>query len=138
MIAFRFDRTRKGETMFVATEKGIWRSNDGGQTWLEKTRGLPWKEIQGFAGGSAAAGNLVMLYCPIRSKDENGVFQGGLYRSRDRGENWESAMGQGISTETKKADQWAFGSISPTARDRRQTAHRLCLQHQHRLQPAAQ
>ena len=112
VIAFHFDRTRQGQAMFAATDRGIWRSDDGGQTWTEKTQGLPWKEIQGFAGGSDAAGNLVMLYCSVRSKDENGVFRGGLYRSRDRGENWQSAMGQGLNTETKKADQWAYGSIS--------------------------
>ena len=81
--------------MFAATEQGIWRSDDGGQTWAEKTQGLPWKQIQGFAGGSDAAKKLVMLYCSIRSQDENGVFKGGIYRSRDRGETWESAMGRG-------------------------------------------
>ena len=38
--------------MFAATDKSIWGSDDWGQTWAEKTDGLPWKEIQGFAGGS--------------------------------------------------------------------------------------
>ena len=112
VIAFHFDRTRLGRTMFAATERGIWRSDDGGQTWAEKTRGLPWREIQGFAGSSDATKELVMLYCSIRSKDENGVFKGGLYRSRDRGETWESAMGRGLNTETKRADEWAYGPIS--------------------------
>ncbi len=56
VIAFHFDRTRQGRSMFAATDRGIWRSDDGGQTWAEKTQGLPWKEIQGFAGGSDAGG----------------------------------------------------------------------------------
>ena len=112
VIAFNFDRSGQGRAMFAATDRGIWRSDDGGQTWTEKTQGLPWKEIQGFAGGSDASGKLVMLYCSIRSKEQNGVFAGGLYRSRDRGETWESAMGQGLNTETKQADEWAYGSIS--------------------------
>lgn len=115
VIAFHFDRTRLGRTMFAATERGIWRSDDGGQTWAEKTRGLPWREIQGFAGSSDATKELVMLYCSIRSKDENGVFKGGLYRSRDRGETWESAMGRGLNTETKRAEEWSYGPISHTA-----------------------
>lgn len=111
VIAFHFDRTRQGGTVLVATHQGIWRSDDEGQTWTEKTHGLPWKDIQGFAGGSDAAQHLVMVYCSIRSKDENG-FKGGIYRSRNRGETWESAMGQGLNTETKQADQWAYGAIS--------------------------
>jgi hypothetical protein len=75
-------------------------------------QGLPWKEIQGFAGGSDQASGVTMLYCSIRSKEENGAFKGGIYRSRDRGETWVSAMGQGINTETKPGDQWAYGPIS--------------------------
>jgi photosystem II stability/assembly factor-like uncharacterized protein len=112
IIAFHFDRTRQGRTLFAATLQGVWRSDDEGRTWIEKTHGLPWKEIQGFAGASDATKNVVMLYCSIRSKDENGVFKGGVYRSRDRGETWESAMGQGLNLETKQADQWAYGPIS--------------------------
>jgi hypothetical protein len=43
--------------------------------------------------------------------DVNGVSRGGLYHSRDLGGTWESAMGHGLNTETKKADQRAYGSI---------------------------
>ena len=53
-----------------------------------------------------------MLYCTVRSKEENGAFKGGVYRSRDRGETWEPAMGQGLNTETRSADQYAYGPIS--------------------------
>jgi photosystem II stability/assembly factor-like uncharacterized protein len=112
VIGFHFDRTRKGRVMFAATDKGIWRSDDGGRSWAEKTNGLPWKGIQGFAGGSKPTENVIMLYCTVPSKNENGTFKGGIYRSLDRGDTWQQAMGQGINTETKKADQWAYGSIA--------------------------
>lgn len=112
VLGFHFDRTDQGQTMFAATEQGIWRSNDGGSSWTEITHGLPRKEIQGFAGGSNAEKNVVMLYCTVSSKKEDGRFAGGVYRSRDRGETWQPAMGQGINTETEKADQWAYGSIA--------------------------
>lgn len=112
VIGFHFDRTRAGRVMFAATDQGIWRSDDGGKTWMEKTNGLPWKEIQGFAGGSNLPENVVMLYCTVRSKDETGTFRGGVYRSRDRGQTWQPAMGKGINTETRKADQWAYDSIA--------------------------
>jgi len=112
VLGFHFDRTGDGRFMFAATDKGIWRSDDRGRTWAEKTDGLPWKEIQGFAGGSNSADNIIMLYCTVPSKEENGVLKGGIYRSRDRGQTWRRTMGRGINTETKKADQWAYGSIA--------------------------
>ncbi len=112
LIGFHFDRTNGCRVLFAATDQGIWRSDDGGATWAEKSGGLPWKEIQGFAGGSNASDNVIMLYCAVTSKDENGKFKGGIYRSRDRGETWQWAMGRGINTETQKADQWAYGPIS--------------------------
>lgn len=112
VLGFHFDRTRQGQTAFAATKRGIWRSDDGGLNWVEKSEGLPWKEVQGFAAGSEATNNLVLLYCSIQSREENGAFRGGVYRSRDRGESWESAMGRGLNTETVKADEWAYGSLS--------------------------
>jgi photosystem II stability/assembly factor-like uncharacterized protein len=112
VIAFHFDRTSQGRVMFAATEQGVWRSDDAGRTWAEKTDGLPWKQLQGFAGGSRAADHTVMLYCTVRSQNDHGVFRGGIYRSRDRGQSWQSAMGRGINTETQQADRWAYGSIA--------------------------
>jgi photosystem II stability/assembly factor-like uncharacterized protein len=112
VIGFHFDGTAGGRGMFAATDRGIWRSDDGGQTWAKKMQGLPGGEVQGFAGGSDAKANLVMLYCTLPSENRGGSFTGGIYRSRDRGETWQAAMGQGINTETEKADQWAYGSIA--------------------------
>jgi len=112
VIAFHFDRTGDNRIMFAATDKGIWRSDDGGRTWAQMTDGLPSKQIQGFAGGSNPASNIIMLYCTISSREQNGSFKGGVYCSRDRGLTWQWAMGNGINTETKKADQWAYGSIA--------------------------
>jgi len=77
VIGFHFDRTSKNRVMYAATDKGIWRSDDGGQNWMEKTDGLPWKQIQGFAGSSNSADNIIMLYCTVRSKEESGKFKGG-------------------------------------------------------------
>ncbi len=108
VIGLHFD----GRVMFAATDTGIWRSDDGGQTWGEKTDGLPWKEIQGFTGGSNLRTGDAVLYCTIVSKEENGVFKGGVYRSRDRGQSWQSAMGAGINTSIGKKDQWSYGSIA--------------------------
>jgi photosystem II stability/assembly factor-like uncharacterized protein len=112
VLGFHFDRATRGQGMVAATEKGIWRSDDGGRLWTEKMEGLPSKQVQGFAAGSRADDKLSVLYCSVPSQEENGVFKGGIYRSKDRGDTWEWAMGTGINTETKKADQWAYGSVA--------------------------
>ncbi len=112
VISFHFDQTRKGRTMFVATNQGIWRSDDGGHVWAVSNEGLPWTEIQGFAGGSNPGDDSVMLYCSVQSRIVDGAFQGGVYVSRDRGGSWQSAMGRGMNTDTSKADQWSYGDVS--------------------------
>lgn len=102
VIGFHF----RGRILFAATEKGVWRSDDEGRTWAEKVHGLPWKEIHGFAGGGDR------LYCTVTSKLENGVLQGGIYRSLEGGDSWQRAMGRGINVDTTQADQWSYGPIA--------------------------
>ena len=113
-IAFHIDRTSPIDrrTFFVATQQGIWRSNDGGLAWTEKTNGLPSKEIIHFSGGSDPKSGLIMLYCSVPGRAVNGKFEGGIYRSKDRGETWESAMGNGINKEISTADQWAQSPVA--------------------------
>lgn len=110
VLGFHFENS--GRVMFAATEAGIWRSDDGGRIWVDKTARLPAKPLQGFAAGSSPAGHLTMLYCAVPSRAANGVFQGGIYRSQDGGETWHWAMGAGINKETQKADEWAYGPVA--------------------------
>jgi photosystem II stability/assembly factor-like uncharacterized protein len=113
-VAFHFDQTSPAarRACFAATNLGIWRSDDGGATWSEKTTGLPWKGIRSFAGGSRSDGRRVVLYCVIPSRVEDGKFAGGVYKSADRGESWTSVMGGGINTEIAAADPWAQSPIA--------------------------
>jgi len=111
-LGFHFDRTARGRVVFAATDQGIWRSDDRGSSWRKTNRGLPGEKIQAFAGGSNATDNCIRLYCSLPSRIVNGRFQGGVYCSSDRGQTWAPSMGQGINTDTQKADQWAFDSIA--------------------------
>ncbi|MBI5723529.1 MAG: hypothetical protein HZA50_06190 [Planctomycetes bacterium] len=122
VIAFFFDRTSPVEKRIclAATEKGIWRSDDGGKTWASKCRGLPWREIRGFAGGArppaenaagADAKGLTILYCAIPCKVQEGKLAGGIFISKDCGETWTSGLGEGLNKETKAFDQWAMGDV---------------------------
>lgn len=113
VLGFHFDRTSPSaeRISFAATENGVWRSDDGGRTWRDVSAGLPWKDLRSFAGGSNGQSGKVILYCAIPSKDEGG-FQGGVYRSTDRGQTWVSAMGDGINKETTPTGEWADGPIA--------------------------
>jgi len=112
-LGFHFDRTSPADrpVCFAATENGIWRSDDGMSAWADASGGLPWKGLRAFAGGSSHRSGTVILYCAIPSRDRGG-FQGGIYRSSDRGKTWTSAMGDGINKETQPTGQWADGPIA--------------------------
>lgn len=111
-LGCHFDQTSPAgnRTIFVGTATGIWRSDDGGNSWQEKTEGIPWKRFHSFCGASNK--NTVMLYCSIESRIQDGKFTGGIYRSRDKGETWEWAIGKGINTETKQTGDYADGPIA--------------------------
>ncbi len=107
-----------GKTCFAATRKGIWRSDDGGATWAEKTGGLPSRDIQSFSGGTNAKAKTTLLYCTVPCTvggdgptGAGGALAGGIFRSSNGGDSWESAMGDGLNKETKPFDQWAAAKV---------------------------
>ncbi len=63
---------------------GIYRSDDGGQTWNELTKGLPESEM-GKIGLAIEPQNPDIIYAAIELDRRTG----GVYRSVDRGESWE-------------------------------------------------
>jgi photosystem II stability/assembly factor-like uncharacterized protein len=119
-LAFHFDQTAPASApaCFAATREGVWRSDDGGKSWAEKTAGLPpagqgtGDRLLAFSGGSNAAQKVVALYCAVPAREENGRYAGGIYRSLDRGETWQPAMGTGLNQETRAFDQWAMGLVA--------------------------
>ncbi len=102
----------QGSTIWAASDKGVWRSDDGGKTWGLKTKGLPWTDIRSFAGGTDPQTGETVLFVTIPSKAVDGAFAGGVYRSGDLGETWQSAMGEGIKTRLGKIDRWGAGDIA--------------------------
>jgi photosystem II stability/assembly factor-like uncharacterized protein len=66
-----------------ATEGGIYKSTDGGETWKKITAGLPSKLI-GKIDIDIARSNSKVLYAMVEAPGN----EGGLYRSNDAGESW--------------------------------------------------
>ncbi|HEX7280736.1 MAG TPA: hypothetical protein VF239_01690 [Vicinamibacterales bacterium] len=66
-----------------ATEGGIYKSTDGGETWKKINAGLPSKLI-GKIDIDIARSNPKVLYAMVEAPGN----EGGLYRSNDAGESW--------------------------------------------------
>jgi photosystem II stability/assembly factor-like uncharacterized protein len=66
-----------------ASEGGIYKSTDGGETWKHITNGLP-KDLIGKIDIDIARSNPRVLYAMVEALGN----QGGLYRSSDAGESW--------------------------------------------------
>ncbi len=95
---------------------GVYRSDDGGLSWVEKSVGLPQRDLRAFCGGSD--GKKTMVYCLLPSRNVGGKVVGGVWRSADGGEKWESAMGEGIRTKAGNGpDQFMFMGMAQTNPD---------------------
>jgi photosystem II stability/assembly factor-like uncharacterized protein len=64
-------------------EGGIYKSIDGGETWVKLTNGLP-KGLIGKIDFAVSAANPEVVYANIEAGDD----KGGLYRSDNRGMTW--------------------------------------------------
>ncbi len=113
-LAFHFATGGAGASpaCFAGTGEGVWRSDDGGQSWARKSEGLPARPLLSFSGGTNVKGHATVLYCSVPSELAGDRITGGIYSSTDRGESWQSAMGRGLNVETKPYDEWAMGPIA--------------------------
>jgi len=101
---------RERRVYFVGTSAGVFRSDDGGATFVRKTNGLPaGKRLTGFAGGSNEAGTI--LYAATPCWLAGSKLAGGVYVSKDRGETWQRVMNPDIDVSTKRTSRWARGDL---------------------------
>ncbi len=67
-------------------ESGLFKSTDGGNTWIKLTKGLPtFEQGLGRIGFTISRSNTKRLYATVDAKPEFA----GIYASNDAGENWE-------------------------------------------------
>lgn len=98
VVGYAFDAGKGAKYWYVATANAILRSGDGGKTWQRCPAQPENTPIKDFCGGCDQKTGLAALFVTTPSKEVNGKFAGGIYRSEDRGQSWQSAMGEGINT----------------------------------------
>ncbi len=70
-----------------ATECGIYKSTDGGDTWTHLSKGLPLGLI-GKVDVDVSASNPQRVYAIMEAANSDGGNAGGVYRSDDAGTSW--------------------------------------------------
>ena len=73
--------------LLVATNKGLFRSEDGGETWTPSNEGLPSHLRTRHLAWSPSSSNVV--YVTLRQKGGESPWSAGVYRSDDGGRTWQ-------------------------------------------------
>lgn len=101
------------DTILLATSGGIWRSDDGGQTWEEKNSGLPHRNSY-FLQRAEYQGK-TFLYLTVRTiavSDDSAGFRGGVFRSDDLGNHWIDITGNLPRFEPEDAQFYNYRSFT--------------------------
>ncbi len=86
---------------------GIWRSEDGGDSWQELTSGLPGGSDVGRIGISVCVSQPEVIYAIYA--DASAYFEG-IYKSTNGGDSW-SAVNDGGLSNMYSSFGWWFGNI---------------------------
>jgi len=85
-------RPDDSKVIFAATDKGLFKSADGGLTWERKEKGLPHRFCRNVAIHPRKPD---VMYAVMWSTPGVKPWHGGVYRSDDGGESW-SARNEGL------------------------------------------
>ncbi len=77
--------------ILVATNRGLFRSDDGGKTWQPSNNGLPHEFVQEIAFAPSQP-NWVYLTL-LTTAREGQTWNGGIYRSDNAGKTWQQSTG---------------------------------------------
>lgn len=86
------------ETLFAATESGIWRSQDGGGSWRRLTNGLIYDRVWSVALADGHTPGTLLC----------GVEPAGLFASQDSGEQWKPI--EGLNRHPSREEWWPGGA----------------------------
>jgi photosystem II stability/assembly factor-like uncharacterized protein len=82
---------------------GIWKSTDGGESWMRLTRGLPTSDM-GRIGVDVSVSDPDVVYAVVEGSEH------GVYRSTDAGSSWEKMS-------DVQSIPWYFGQIRVDPQD---------------------
>lgn len=77
--------------ILVATNKGLFRSDDSGKNWQPSNNGLPHKFVQEIAFAPSQPNRVYLTL--LTTAREGQTWNGGVYRSDDAGKTWQSCTG---------------------------------------------
>lgn len=108
VFAALWERTRKPNNRdYGGQTSGIYRSVDGGDTWLELQNGLPHQLDLGRIGLAIAPSEPDIIYASIIN--DIGNFMG-IYKSENRGNSWLK-VDEGLANAGVSSFGWWFGNI---------------------------
>ncbi|MCD6596959.1 MAG: hypothetical protein J7L04_04690, partial [Bacteroidales bacterium] len=115
------------------SKSGIYKTTDGGKSWNPINNGLPQSKYRGRIGIDVSASNPNVVYAFVDNyefshefnseetdsygRPKTGVIKGAtIYRSKNKGENWEQVSGLTDDTKTymerhSSTYGWVFGQI---------------------------
>jgi photosystem II stability/assembly factor-like uncharacterized protein len=91
-----------GAYVLAATDRGLYRSDDGGKTWSASSQGLGHADVQELAISPSAPR---VVYCTLgTTARDSASWNGGVWRSDDGGNTW-ARRSQGLARIVGKRDQ---------------------------------
>jgi len=76
---------------FLSEGVGLYRSTDGGETWVKLTDSLPLHWLKDFTVKAGDPRTILLSACDVRGH----AGEGGLYRTRDGGQSWKRLAQKG-------------------------------------------